>query len=160
MISAPPLSLSALLLCFFDWARKSNLSGLQNYELIYLAIKPKPFAQPSFYHWKNIKKKKILCLHLLLLYLFISQLFQNPGWGKGYYLLNTFPRRSQHFIEGLHLSNTVLMSVERELCHHKAPQSLLLSPWLLSPPHHPTPSTSIFVSIELSVEGKILSSDV
>lgn len=72
MISAPPLSLSALLLCFFDWARKSNLSGLQNYELIYLAIKPKPFAQPSFYHWKNIKKKKyyaFICYFYIFLFL-------------------------------------------------------------------------------------------
>lgn len=153
--SAPPLSLSALVLCFFDWTWNSICLGFR-LENSFMSSKPKPLAQPSFYHWK---KRNTMPPFATFLSFYFSTFSESWG-GKGYYLLNISPRRPQHMLT-FHWGTALAKYCVDECCNVGYVITTLHSLCYLalgsSPPHT---LNLHFVSVELGMEGKIPYSDL
>ena len=120
-------------LCFFAWAQKSNLSGLQNYGA-HLDTKPKAICSTKhLLIQKEIPVQKVASICYLSFFLFLKFFRILVAEKIGIYW--TFPKdhnTSSHFIEGLHLPNTVVMSAYPVLCHFVI-TTLHLPPSILTP---------------------------
>lgn len=80
----------------------------------FMSSKPKPLAQPSFYHWRKKKKKKYYASICYFSFFLSLHFFRILVEGKGTIYWTSHPEdpnTRSHFIDGLHLPNTVLMSV-------------------------------------------------
>lgn len=142
-ISPPPLSLSALVLCFFDWAWKSNLSGLQNYGTHLFGYQAKATCSTKLL---SLKKRNTLPPFATFLSFYFSTFPRILVGGRG-----TIYWACSHFIKGLHLPNTVLMSAVTWVMSSTF-HSLCYLALGTSPPHT---LNLHFVSVELDMEGKI-----